>query len=106
MVHVRLGLVRVPHDSTAFPRAVAEWRLGRAWLARVADGTLDPGADSHISFTEEILGALGGEYEWFRRAIYDLVVLDAMKDAEGRKRAAAEVRRRAAAAVASRQSKS
>jgi hypothetical protein len=69
------------------------------WLRRVAGGTLEPGAISTISFTEEILGALGGDYEWFRRAIYDLDILDAMEDVDGRRRAAAEVRERAAAAL-------
>jgi hypothetical protein len=67
-----------------------------AWLARVADDTLDPAAYDDYSVTEEVLWHLGGDYDWFRRAIYDLELLEAMDDHRGLERALVEMRARAA----------
>jgi hypothetical protein len=57
----------------------ARRRVADDWLARVADGRLDPAARYDFAMTE-LLGELGGEYEWFRQALYDLDMLDAMGD--------------------------
>jgi hypothetical protein len=66
------------------------------WLARIADGTVDPGADADYALAEEVLWDLGGDYDWFRHAIYDLELLDAMQDDPRRERALIEMRQRAA----------
>jgi hypothetical protein len=74
----------------------AKLLVADAWLARVANGSLDPAAYYDFSLTEEILWGLGGDYEWFRLAIYDLEILDAMEDHGERERAVSEIRERAA----------
>ena len=35
-----------------------------AWLARVANGALDPAAYDDYSLTDEVVWNLGGDYEW------------------------------------------
>ena len=72
----------------------AKLLVADAWLVRVANGTLDPEYD--YSLTEEILWGLGGDYEWFRLATYDLEILDAIEDRDGREGAVREMRARAA----------
>jgi hypothetical protein len=69
-----------------------------AWLERVAAGATGPAIYDDFELTE-ILCALGGAYEWFRLAIFDWEVLDAMQDEDGRRRAVEEMQRRAAAVL-------
>lgn len=66
-----------------------------AWLDRVAGGADDAATYDDFAMVE-ILWALGGAYEWFRLAIFDLEVLEAIADPAGRRRAIREVQRRAA----------
>lgn len=64
-----------------------------SWLDRVADGAVEPEYD--YSVAEDLLSGLGGDYEWFRLAIYDLDVLEAMEDEQGLAHAVRAIRERA-----------
>ncbi len=67
------------------------------WLERLANGQEPhPSLDYGLA---EILGTLGGEYEWFRRAIFDFEVLDAVDVPERYASAVRDVRERARAAL-------
>ncbi len=77
----------------------AKLLVADAWLERVAGGASDPAAEGDLELTE-ILWGLGGAYEWFRLAICDLEVLDALEDEEARRRAVDEMRARATEVLA------
>ncbi|MDA0184782.1 hypothetical protein OJ997_31055 [Solirubrobacter phytolaccae] len=69
-----------------------------AWLHDVADGRVWPAWSSWL--TEDLLGELGGEYEWFRLALYDLEFLAAIDAADGLAAAVQTVRARALVVLA------
>jgi hypothetical protein len=65
-----------------------------AWLERVAFGEVDPGSYDDGSLLD-CFGDIGGAYDWFRFAYYDLEILDAIGDESGRIAAVDEIRTRA-----------
>jgi hypothetical protein len=92
---LRRALAETGGPST---RAEAEALTADRWLRRLAAGELDRRA---VRDTEllDILGRLGGDYDWFRLALLDLDVLESMEDDEGRAAALEDMRERARAVL-------
>ena len=70
-----------------------------AWLGEIAASSGKLNCDYGYRLAQDVLDELGGEYEWFRQAIFDLELLGAMEDIERLECAEAEVRRRASDAL-------
>lgn len=75
-------------------RAAAQAQTADRWLEGLAGGELDSSAE-----LLGILVELGGDYDWFERAVRDIDVLEAMEDDAERDAALRDMRERAKAVL-------